>query len=495
MSRYFDGIDDQVTWPIGGLSSLSAWTLVALLKFDAGVSWQGLLGCETASSGSEVAMGRHGTSGNFAAYAGGGANTVQAMAISSADGWVLLAVGRIAGANKVPRFTKYPIGGSPTHANATSGNMDNPASLAGGKIVFGQVDSADYFKGRLAAVAIFPSNLSDANRESLVTTMTRANWLSLSPSFLADELDAFNTDYAGTSDGATVTGTADDADDPTGWASWAGGGGGTEIFGAFSVDLTDSIAVAAKKEAKSSLVVPLTATVAAAGKKDAHGASAVPLTASVAVSSKKEAKAASATPLTASIAAAGKKDAHGSLTLGLTNAVATAATKTAHGALAVPLTVGVATSAKKTARATFDLPLSFDIATSGTVGGAIEGASSLAMTFGATTVGKKDAYGALALPLDADVASSGKKDAHGATSTPVTAAIVVAGKKNANATLDLPLTFLIGTAGVNPGARVLVQMRLAALARYELALVAEAQHELTLAAAAAYALTLEAEIA
>jgi hypothetical protein len=129
------------------------------------------------------------------------------IAISKADG------------TATPRAHKYPIGGSPTHTNGggTLGDLSAAES-----IVFGEIDGADYFDGWLACCAIWDSVLSDSNIESLVTTFTRANWLSLSPQFLVDELDAFQTDYAGTSTRTSITGTTDDADDPTGWASWAG---------------------------------------------------------------------------------------------------------------------------------------------------------------------------------------------------------------------------------------------------------------------------------
>lgn len=222
MSRLFDGINNQVQWAVGGSDLTGAWTFAMLIKSDAGVTWQGLLGNEHATNGSEVATGRH-SAGTFSAFAGGGSNIQQGPAYSSADGWVLLVARRPAGSLQTIRFTKYPIGGSPAHSNSASG-MDNPVTQAGGKIVFGQIDGADFFKGRCAVLAEWASQLSDVNVESLVTTLTRANWLSLSPTALWDELDAFATDWAGTSSRTSLVGTTDDADDPTGWASWAPAG-------------------------------------------------------------------------------------------------------------------------------------------------------------------------------------------------------------------------------------------------------------------------------
>jgi hypothetical protein len=105
--------------------------------------------------------------------------------------------------------------------SSLSGTPADPSSQAGGTVRFGEIDGADFFKGRMAACALWKSALSQANKESL-QTLTRANWLSLSPDGLWDATDQFATDQTG--NGATRTtlvGTTSDADDPAGWASWA----------------------------------------------------------------------------------------------------------------------------------------------------------------------------------------------------------------------------------------------------------------------------------
>lgn len=220
MSRRFDGTDDQVQWSIGGCNLTGAFTFACVAKFDTGVAWQGMLGNETAATGSEMAIGRHGGTGNLAVFAGGGVNTQNAVAVSSSDGWCLYAVTKAAG-TVLPRMHKHPIGGAATRANA-GGNVADGATQAGGKIVFGQIDGSDPFDGWLAVAAEFATALSDANVTSLATTLTRANWLSKGAVGLWDELDAFATDHTGGGASRTsLVGTTDDADDPTGWASWA----------------------------------------------------------------------------------------------------------------------------------------------------------------------------------------------------------------------------------------------------------------------------------
>lgn len=225
MSYAFGGTSSEVLWTIGGIDGTGGWTFAVLVKFDAGVSWQGMLNLENSGT-HRVGIERMGSTGNLASVTNNGANTQDSgIAISSADGWQLLAAARPAGANQVVRFTKYPIGGSPSHAN---GPTDQDNSAASNNIMFGNTQNADFFDGRLAACAYWDTNLSDGQMEGLVTTMTRAGWLATgTPKFLADANNAFQTDYAGTSTRSSISdGTDDPADNPAGWASWAPAAGG-----------------------------------------------------------------------------------------------------------------------------------------------------------------------------------------------------------------------------------------------------------------------------
>lgn len=220
MSRLFDGVDDVVIWGLGSCNLTGAYTLAAVVKLDAGVSWQSYLSNEDAST-SRVAFGRH-SSGELTAVGGGGAQYfINALSHSNADGWMLIAITKAAGTT-APKMHKYPIGGSPTHQTALASG-GNGVTQAGGNVRFGEIDGSDFFKGRLAVAAEFTTALSDADIESLVTTFTRANWLALGAVGLWDEIDAFTTDHTGNGASRTsLVGTTDDADDPTGWAGWAG---------------------------------------------------------------------------------------------------------------------------------------------------------------------------------------------------------------------------------------------------------------------------------
>lgn len=222
MSYAFDGVDDVLNFTLAA-DLTGAWTFAHILKLDAGVTWQSFFSQDSSANASILATGRHGTNGTFATFVNGGANIKEDSAIASTDGWMCLAASRPAGSTQVVRYMKYPIGGSPTFSNSASPHHDNSATQAGGKTVFGEIDGADFFKGKFAVGSIWTTNLSDANMQSLVDTMTLANWLSLSPAALWDERDQFATDQTGNGKNRTLlTGTTLDADNPTGWASWAG---------------------------------------------------------------------------------------------------------------------------------------------------------------------------------------------------------------------------------------------------------------------------------
>jgi hypothetical protein len=220
VSRLFDGVDDQVQWSIGGCNLTGALTLACVIKLDAGVSWQSYLGNDHATTGSDLAMSRWST-GEIGMVRGGGAGGAsKAITHSSSDGWMLIAVTKASGTT-TPTFHKYPIGGSPTH---TAGDSTLATFSTQATVVFGQIDGADFFKGRLFACAEFATALSNADIESLVTTFTRTNWLAKGAVGLWDENDAFATDHTGNGASRTLlTGTTDDADDPADAAGWAAG--------------------------------------------------------------------------------------------------------------------------------------------------------------------------------------------------------------------------------------------------------------------------------
>lgn len=227
MSELFNGTTGAGIWSIGACSVSGDWTIGQILKYDAGVAWQSLAGLNAANS--YIATARHnGSGGKIAGYGGGGSQySYSSVPVSSADGWALNLVRKLAGSN-APVSTLYPIGGSPTHLvqSMNGGTLGDPAG-AQTSVHFGEVNGSDPFKGHLAVFGAVAAYMSTANVESLVTTMTRANWVSLFAG-VWDADDSFATDRTG--NGATRTSlvgtTVDAADNPAGWSLWSGGGGG-----------------------------------------------------------------------------------------------------------------------------------------------------------------------------------------------------------------------------------------------------------------------------
>lgn len=217
MSRFFDSSDDEVTWTKGSVVGTGALTWVALVRLlDAAGVWASMLNFENAGA-NQFGFTRNGTSNILMASRAAEANTSNGPGFTSDVGWATIAISKASGA-ATPSFTVTPVGEASTTTAGSANISDSPAFDS---IVFGNMNGVDFFGGRVAALAIYDTALSQADRESLGSTRTRANWLSKTPKFLVDANDVFQYDYAGTSTRSAIVGTANDADDPSGWASWS----------------------------------------------------------------------------------------------------------------------------------------------------------------------------------------------------------------------------------------------------------------------------------
>lgn len=215
MSRLFDGVDDQMVYSFSSsLAASGPKTLLMVLRImnATDLAWLSFMEWENASSVDVAALGRR-NNGNIYTVKGG--TTFDNIAVQDADDWVVIATTWPA-ASAVPRHHKDVIGGAATHTDgagvANSPFSDNiPTVRLGG--------NADFCNMRLAAAAIFTSELSDVDIESVENAKTTQSIADLSPFWLVDDSDAFATNLItpGTGDRSSITGTADDADDPAGW--------------------------------------------------------------------------------------------------------------------------------------------------------------------------------------------------------------------------------------------------------------------------------------
>lgn len=236
MSRLFDGSDDVMTFPspasapamndalsllmVVRIMTASDNTWLSMFEFNRG---------DPVSGGNACAFGRKPTGGSigemYFANTAGNVGGTTAINISDADGWMVLACTRSAAA--ATTFYKIPIGGSTT-TFAGGALADGLTWQSTPTLTFGGPE--DFSNIRVAALAYWNGTvLSQANVESVATAKTTQSILDLSPLACYDDSDAFATDLAGSADRTSVVGTADDADDPSGWV-YFGVGGASQRF-------------------------------------------------------------------------------------------------------------------------------------------------------------------------------------------------------------------------------------------------------------------------
>lgn len=231
MSRLFDGSDDQMVYAFSGtLFQGGAKTLMMVLRIIETVDnnkWLSFIECETSGGSIALALGRENSSpGLIYCVRGGGQH--QAISVTDADSWMVVGW-TIPSGTATPRFHKDVIGGSPTHTAGGGTQSDNNNEIANVRI--GGND--DFANIRVAAAAIFNSEISDGNWETIEAARTTQAIADLTPVWLVDDSDAFATNLInpGVGDRSSITGTADDADDPASWVYGLGGAGGTEKTG------------------------------------------------------------------------------------------------------------------------------------------------------------------------------------------------------------------------------------------------------------------------
>lgn len=219
MSRLFNGTSNFMTftptdWAFGTL------LVVARIMTTNDVAWQSFIEGE-APGGLRYAFGRS-NSGNL--YLANGITTASAVAAQDADGWAIYAVTKATG-TVAPTMHRIPIGGTRT-STAPGTTLTNSTTIAGGSTKVGGDD--DFANIRLAAVAIFNGTvLTTTQLDGINTAKTTQSIADLSPTALYDDSDAFATDLIGSADRTAISGTTDDADDPSGWVYGLGGGGTT----------------------------------------------------------------------------------------------------------------------------------------------------------------------------------------------------------------------------------------------------------------------------
>lgn len=222
MSRLFDGVDDQMVYPAPATLS-GALTMLIVVKFATSSGWISLLEGETSGGADRATIGRNPDQSNNLYFSNGVAGLpTGGVTLTNTSNWYVAALQRASG-TVAARTHLCQVGAvSNTHTDHVT-SMANASSIAGGNLRIG--GNADFGNIRVAAAAIWNSNpLVDADFEGIASDATTQSIADLSPVWLVDDSDAFATDLIGSNDRTSITGTADDADDPSGWVYGLGGG-------------------------------------------------------------------------------------------------------------------------------------------------------------------------------------------------------------------------------------------------------------------------------
>jgi hypothetical protein len=225
--RSFDG-SSRINLSIGGIGAIcnGAHSVIAIGKPAAINAPRAYLGIQTASSlmsgfahqdGSKLATF---TDGPFA----------DADATPVVDTWQILGMGKAAGTTS-PHYHVKPLGsGSWDHATAGGTLANNATSPTEFEIgAFRNNSFSSGYSGLIACVAVYDTELSQANFESVQTTPSTQQLATLGAVALWDLNQAATTtdvlDLIGSADETSVTGTSvTGGDDPPGWTFGLGGG-------------------------------------------------------------------------------------------------------------------------------------------------------------------------------------------------------------------------------------------------------------------------------
>lgn len=228
--REFNGTADRVISPLGGGDLTGGWTVATLLKrLSDFTASQEILCTADARNVRQLAF-TLGT--NWLAYWSdqtSESTSTNPTTVLVADGWCLVAMCKVAGANHV-RFHKLPLGGAWTHIDGGV-NIVNLASAAGtvsgGKITAGAMPGGgEALFHRRAVDAIWNGvALSDLQIEALATNLRTLDWYNSAagpPAALRDFNQASVAtpvaDLIGGSGESSVVGTTVvTTDDPPGW--------------------------------------------------------------------------------------------------------------------------------------------------------------------------------------------------------------------------------------------------------------------------------------
>jgi hypothetical protein len=225
--REFDGVDDRVTCSPGAFDNyaIGAFTVAAIVKRAANTDNGRILSTYTSTSSRFEVLFNDGSPTDTILLVSRSpldADSSSTFTVTTTNGWVVCGSDKAAGTN-APRSHRCVMStGTWTHTNNANTFQDVDGNGTGGHIDLGCESSEPAaFNGRIAVIGLWKRQLSDAEWETLDSSL--ANWAATSP----DALWALNQaststpveDIVGTADETSLTGTTVvTGDDPPGFS-------------------------------------------------------------------------------------------------------------------------------------------------------------------------------------------------------------------------------------------------------------------------------------
>jgi hypothetical protein len=222
MSRLFDGTDDQMEYAVSGLNVTAAHSTLMVIRImrTADVDWETWMEFRTSGNVPSTILEREASVAGSVCWSNNSVISNTNVPATDSDGWMVIG-SSVAAGTATGTVHRCIFGGANTHT-AWGASLAKGASVTGGKLYLGGL--SDFANFRLAAAAYWDGIvLADADYNAVKAAATTQSIADLSPTWLVDDSDAFATDLIGAMDRTAIVGTADDADDPSGWVYGIGG--------------------------------------------------------------------------------------------------------------------------------------------------------------------------------------------------------------------------------------------------------------------------------
>lgn len=285
--RRFNGTSDVVTLALGGLSTMTFGTVAVLCRRTDNTAWNGAFATRTSGGAAElyIDIAPSGSSNNlwysFASTANAG------VTVSSTEDWVWTIIAK-ATASSAPRTHKKVMStGVWTRANGAA--IADATSPLGGSLQIGNA-GGDFFKGDIAAVAVWTSVLSDAaldamslNWPAVLAANPTAAWLLNQASTATSIPDSSTT---GTANQTALSGTTVQSGTIPNWSETGGStpsGASAAQARAQAVASSSKLALGSSQGQARAAATPAGQKVAVRGSQGQQRAAATVVAAKVAV--------------------------------------------------------------------------------------------------------------------------------------------------------------------------------------------------------------------